>query len=260
MAALDTQSVGPRNVCLNPRSLLPCFPARSIPHFPAISPLLRMVNFARQKGPSFDTHWSLSPSPADASISFPALDADLRWISYQCPWHPRGYRRPQSYVKFFVPLQFRDPSYRDCWLTPSDPSFAFKDEHLGFVGDMTLPIIDNFCGEDGVGSHAACVLAGLKQKQEREEGVMPAADDEAGSSFATPIASVTLSLNMEIKRNLPAEGTRWLFSRSRARQISDGKMDNEVIILDEGGRLVAIVQQVHQLIEVPTGRRSDAKL
>ena len=215
----------------------------------------RMGNFNFLRGVSIDTGWSLVPKPAEASIPQLATDSDPRWISYQCPWNPQGYRRPQSYVKFYVPFEFRDPSFRDCWLTPSDPSFAFKSEHLGFVGDMTLPILDNFYGERGMGGHAACVAAGLKQKRSRERGIVESADGDSGS-FTTPITSVTLSLNLEVKQRLPSEGVRWLFSRCRARQIQNGRMDNEIVILDEHGQLIALLQQVHQLVELPSPQDS----
>ena len=155
--------------------------------------------------------------------------------------------------------QLRDPSFRDCWLTPSDPSFAFKTEHLGFLEDMTLPILDDFGGENGTRSHAACIAAGLDQKRDREQGIIRVAEMDSGS-FSTPVGSVTLTLNLEFKKELPFEGARWLFSRSRARKIKDGKMDNEVLILDEHGELVAIVQQVHQLVDLTKPQESIAKV
>ena len=209
-----------------------------------------MGNFNTLHGSSFDTHWSLKPAPAQASIPQLASDSDSLWISYQCPWHPQGYRRPQSYVKVFVPVQLQDPSFRDSWLTPSDPTFTFKNEHLGFVGDMTLPILDNFCGESGVRSHAVCIRVGLQQKRDREEGGIERIAEAESESSTTPVVLVMLSFNMEIKKRLPDEGTRWLFSRSRARQIMGVRMDNETTILDELGELVAIVQQVQQVYEV----------
>ena len=138
---------------------------------------------------------------------------------------------------------------------------SFKTEHLGFVGDMTLPILDDFCGDETSGSHAASIAAGIAQKRDRDNGVIREPSVDAGS-FSTPITSVTLSYNMEIKKQLPAEGTRWLFSRSRARRILNGRMDNEISILDEGGDLVAVVQQVHQVIDLhkALGKTSQSKM
>ncbi|KAL8785768.1 MAG: hypothetical protein Q9195_008511 [Heterodermia aff. obscurata] len=216
-----------------------------------------MGNFATINGISFPTAWSLSPKLAPASLTLLARDSDPGWLSYQCPWHPESYRRPQSYVKFFVPLHLRDPSFRDSWITPSDPSLVFRNEHLGFVGDMTLPILDNFC--DGVGSHTATIAACLEQKRDRQNGTVPVADAESGA-FATPLAPVTLSLNMEIKKKLPGGGTRWLFSRCRAREIRNGRMDHEIVILDGEEQLVAVVQQVFQVFDLTKARERKARI
>lgn len=114
---------------------------------------------------------------------------------------------------------------------------------------MTLPILDNFCGNKGYGSHSATIAAGMQQKQERDRGLLPEPDVDSGA-FTTPITSVTMSFNMEIKKRLPVDGTKWLFTRSQARCIANGRMDNEIHILDEGGDIVAIVQQVHQVVDI----------
>lgn len=126
---------------------------------------------------------------------------------------------------------------------------TFKTEHLSFVADMTLPILDNFCGDKAYGSHAATIAGCLEQKRDRDNGIVREPDIESGG-FTTPIASLTMSFNMEIKKPLPVEGVRWLFSRSRARRIENGRMDNDVSILDESGDLVAVVQQVHHVIDL----------
>lgn len=218
-----------------------------------------MSDLARIKGVSFDTYWSLHPSPSEVSIPQLALDSDPRWISCQSPWHPDSYRRPHSFVKWYIHLHFRDPSYRDSWITPADVNTVFHTEDLGFIGDMTLPILDNFCGDEGCGSHAACVRLGRDQEQDRKHNVSRPIDPESGN-FTTPITSVTLSYNMEIKKALPPQGTRWLFTRSRARRIENGRMDNEISILDETNDLVAIVQQVHQIINLTQAMSSKAKM
>lgn len=54
----------------------------------------------------------------------------------------------------------------------------------------------------------------------------------------------TLLLNLEIKKALPAEGVEWLFTRVRAKQIRNGRMDLECVILDEGGDIVALSHHV----------------
>jgi hypothetical protein len=49
----------------------------------------------------------------------------------------------------------------------------------------------------------------------------------------------TLLLNLDIKKALPEEGVEWLFLRVDAKQIKNGRMDLEIVIMDEGGDIVA---------------------
>ena len=49
----------------------------------------------------------------------------------------------------------------------------------------------------------------------------------------------TLTLNLDVKRLLPADGVDWLFLRSRPKVIRNGRMDLDVTVLDEQGEIVA---------------------
>jgi len=54
----------------------------------------------------------------------------------------------------------------------------------------------------------------------------------------------TLLLNLDIKKSLPEEGIEWLFVRVDTKQIKNGRMDLEVVIMDEGSEIVALSQHV----------------
>lgn len=54
----------------------------------------------------------------------------------------------------------------------------------------------------------------------------------------------TLLLNLDVKKVLPEEGIEWLFVRVEAKQIKNGRMDLEIVILDEKGELVALSHHV----------------
>jgi hypothetical protein len=54
----------------------------------------------------------------------------------------------------------------------------------------------------------------------------------------------TLVLNLDIKKTLPKEGVEWLFGRVRAKQIKNGRMDLEMIIMDGDGDIVALSNHV----------------
>lgn len=50
----------------------------------------------------------------------------------------------------------------------------------------------------------------------------------------------TVLLNLDIKKSLPSEGVEWLFVRVSTKQIKNGRMDLDIIILDDGGEIVAL--------------------
>ncbi|KAF3349467.1 hypothetical protein VdG2_02313 [Verticillium dahliae VDG2] len=83
------------------------------------------------------------------------------------------------------------------------------------------------------------------------EGWRPAAD-EPQTPYRTDDVwwYPTLVLNLDIKRGLPAEGVEWLFMRTMAREIRNGRFDLEVTILDEQGNLVALASHVNMILSM----------
>lgn len=58
----------------------------------------------------------------------------------------------------------------------------------------------------------------------------------------------TLSMNLDIKKSLPNEGVEWLFLRTMARKIHNGRLDLQVTILDEEGDLVALASHINMVL------------
>jgi acyl-coenzyme A thioesterase PaaI-like protein len=54
----------------------------------------------------------------------------------------------------------------------------------------------------------------------------------------------TVVLNVDFKRRLPEEGVEWLYSRVSMKSVLNGRTDIGVEMLDEEGRLVAVMSQV----------------
>lgn len=54
----------------------------------------------------------------------------------------------------------------------------------------------------------------------------------------------TVVLNIDFKKALPEAGVEWLFVRAVTKQIRNGRMDIDVVILDEDGDIVALSQHV----------------
>lgn len=69
----------------------------------------------------------------------------------------------------------------------------------------------------------------------------------------------TMMMDIEVKKALPSEGVEWLFVRAIAKQIKDGRMDLEVIVMDEGMELVALSHHVCLVIEIATKGQGEGK-
>lgn len=218
-----------------------------------------ITNMLLSRGFSFTTSWKLDPPPIQASVSALAKDNDPRWISYQTPYHPESFRRVQSYLKYFVPYEMQEPSIRDQWITWSNPQTTFTNETLGFVLDISFPILDNFYPEVSTGGQAATVAAGLEQKREREAGITKVIDASSGS-YRAPAMITSLSTSIEIKKLLPPEGTKWLFLRAQAKEIKNGRMSMEVLVFDEHMELVALSQQLCPIIDLTRAMKNKQKL
>jgi hypothetical protein len=57
----------------------------------------------------------------------------------------------------------------------------------------------------------------------------------------------TLNISIEVKKD--PKDSKWLFSRVRSNQISNGRFDTDVCIVDEGGDLVALSRHVSVILE-----------
>jgi len=58
---------------------------------------------------------------------------------------------------------------------------------------------------------------------------------------------------------LPEEGVPWLYSRVNSRQMSNGRMDLEIVVLDVDGKLVAISNQVALLVDAKRNLKTRGK-
>lgn len=66
----------------------------------------------------------------------------------------------------------------------------------------------------------------------------------AGKSPSARFWYPTVLLNIDFKKPLPEEGVEWLFVRCATKQIKNGRMDLDIVILDEGGDIVALSHHV----------------
>lgn len=122
----------------------------------------------------------------------------------------------------------------DEWLCFARPGARFTQTSLGYVVDSFPQVVDGYPDEEVV------------RAQRVAEGLEAEGEGGAGGENITPKLTwhPTLVLNLEVKKLLPEEGVEWLFVRVQAKDIKNGRMDLEVVVLDEGGELVAISNHV----------------
>lgn len=120
----------------------------------------------------------------------------------------------------------------DEWVCFSQSGEKFNQESLGFVVDQFPQIVEIYPSTSPVSSSPAT------DKEDQ------AANGRRKRETKKPNWYPTILLNMEVKKALPEEGVEWLFVRVRAKKIENGRLDLEVVVLDEGGDLVAVSNHV----------------
>lgn len=185
-------------------------------------------NLAKENGPSFSTNWSLHPAPAAAVPSrFLSGIEDPNWreLTHRPFAH---FRKAMNRVQFMVPKDGQGVrSAVDNWMCLTNGE-NWTNESVGFVADMFMQLLECHKEEEEGGVEWKDV--GAEQQDKRRKN----------ASFWYP----TVLLNLDVKKSLPAEGAKWLFSRVRAKQIKNGRYDLEVVILDDVGDIVALSHHV----------------
>ena len=119
----------------------------------------------------------------------------------------------------------------DQWLCFSKPGERFTQESLGYVADTFPQIVEHYFT-------ATEVTASLKDNAEKTESSSQETLEQQMKQTAT-FWYPTLVLNLDIKKALPSEGAEFLFVRVRSKKIKNGRMDVDLVILDEDGDLIA---------------------
>ncbi|KAI7786420.1 putative trehalose-phosphate synthase (udp-forming) [Diaporthe eres] len=200
-------------------------------------------NIPRADGPSYDTRWRLEPPPQPLG-STAALEAgsDAEWKEQKSmPFS--AFRKASQNIRFFFPARGQPaPGVADQWMAFRNGE-RFTNASLGMVADMFPQIPESFRARSdpyavgGAGSAAAAA----------------AAKEKSAAKFWYP----TLLLNLDVKKALPEEGVDWLFVRTRAKQIRNGRYDLEVVVMDAADDIVALSHHVCMIL--PAARNLAAR-
>ena len=183
-------------------------------------------------------------------------------------------------MKNFIPSRLpQKVAYAEQWIAPgwdckptgsrdpSKPEARWTNAMIQFVADMMIPMGENLIpSKPGQPDPHASIAATLKyattQKRAREEGRpnWRELDHDGSVNFTAHLLHVTLTMCTEAKKKLPDEGVRWLYHRTQARSIVNGRMDLEVLTCDEQMGLVAICNQTAQIIPAMVKSQRKASL
>ena len=203
----------------------------------------RNTDMHAERGFSAETGYILSPPPSPAQVAQLANGTDPNWIGWTYPWYPKSFLKASTHFRFFFPIDGGPhPSITDVWLTPVRSSDAFTTEMLGCVADNWHRMVENY-RPNAAWSIKKMVARAMQVGQDSSTDV------DRGRT-PVPYSYPTLSLSLEIKKLLPAQGVKWLLIRAEAKEIKNGRMDAAVTIVDENLELVAVSQQVSFIVDL----------
>lgn len=112
---------------------------------------------------------------------------------------------------------------------------------LGLVIDHCVPPPENFFPDSPLSAQATA---------DRSDRWAKEGPPKVHPEWAVPRFYPTINMGIEVKKNLPEEGVKWLFTRFRMKGLRDGRFDLGCEVWDEGGELVAVSSQVWMVVEL----------
>lgn len=220
---------------------------------PCVVGYITQSNLHTEIGISLPTAYSLSPPP----LSLPSTQAlrsgtDPDWSLHHKPF--QNFRKAGQHgtcFRFYCFLPRKGqvgPALVDQWLCLEGPE-RFTQESLGYVADMFPQIMETAYGQEDLEREMKKLQTDACDSPRDGESCTPASSrkipkQSQWARFWYP----TVVLNIDIKKALPLEGAEWLFTRVRAKMIRSGRMDLEVVILDEGGDIVAVSSHIALIV------------
>ncbi|KAL8747554.1 MAG: hypothetical protein Q9190_000593 [Brigantiaea leucoxantha] len=186
-----------------------------------------------ESGVSFPAPSPLEPEPPPADLKELSDGSDPNWVGYSIPWHPHSFLKAITHFQFFSPLKVPSPkNITDQWICLESEDEKFTTDMLGSVADHWRRMIENY------------VPKSVWNQDRLPQQVEQVAGRGQVPGYSTSYGYPTLSMQLEVKKALPPEGTRWLFMRARSTEIKNGRFDANITILDEGMEVVALSHQV----------------
>ncbi|KAF7545355.1 hypothetical protein G7Z17_g9225 [Cylindrodendrum hubeiense] len=181
---------------------------------------------AGEKGITLPTGFDVKDSPPPVDLEQLTKSSDANW--------ERLYLPIMDYVPILNNLEFYAP--KDCKFRPATYDFwirmanveGFTNASLGYISDAGPPLIVETFRPSGPDSEVP----------------------EGGFAFDKMFWYPTVSMSLEVKKALAAEGEEWLRLRVAAKVLKNGRYDAEVIVFDRNGEVVALSNHVALAVDI----------
>jgi hypothetical protein len=199
-------------------------------------------------GHSTPSTWELyppAPSNGPPSVVVTADNVSLSLDNAtQTKWRQTG---PTDWVKFrrvehqcitFGPTsEYKKPGVIDQWARLRTVTSGSSAAGNGKWTNETLPFLSDWfpAGLEEVGSQA---LSSSSSSPPSTRPKIP------------PFWYPTVTLNIDFKKSLPPQGVDWLYSRVVMKSVRNGRMDIEVVIMDEQGEIVALCSHIGLVVPI----------
>ncbi|CAG9944873.1 unnamed protein product [Clonostachys rosea f. rosea IK726] len=214
-------------------------PGKSRPNAIAIA---NSTNFDKTLGPSAPTDWTLHPPPKPIP-NFALVEAhkpEPNWI----PATVSGELLPFTRRSLCLNPRggFPTAGVYDAWNSFRDGE-RMDATYFGLLSDFIPAVCDSLMGEGMYNAHA--FYEKMEQWDKEHPGIPTPLTNTIAEAMKATRFSQTVTLNLEFRRRVPAEGLRWVFTRTETKMMEGGRMGVDITLCDENMNLVC---EAHQLI------------
>jgi hypothetical protein len=200
-------------------------------------------------GLTLSTGFKLDPPVPAIDFEHALIGKDANWTTFHIPYNYSATTVRLSHIKVVLErTACKDKSIVQAWFSWADAKNRWTTTNLSVACDFFVPAAENFLGR-----HRS-VQGYADQAMEMEK----TGSSTQSLDWSLPRWYTTLNMSIEVKRELPAEGTKWLFQRMRTKEVKDGLLDVSGELFDENGSLIALTQQLWMVIDTSKASGSGA--
>lgn len=207
-----------------------------------VNAYVTMTNIDAENGPTIETYYK---KPLPKLLGRKNVDKLLTsegvpgW--YERPKPFADFRTVSKRARFFTSKEV-EPGLITNWACFTDPKESITNDALPLIADLFVGLIE----------------------QLDPDGWDDSGEDKNPKGPKAKYWYPTITLSLDIKKALPKEGVKWVYSHVQSKQIKNGRWDLQVVIMDEEGELVAYSSQVALMVDAsrntkPRGKRENGE-